>query len=75
MDIRATVRRRNRSREGKGFSLGELKEAGTDYRHALRIGLPVDLRRKTGHKENIKLLKRYLKNIEKHAVPEEKAIE
>jgi len=60
---------RDRTREGKGFSRDELKEAGIDRKHASRLRLPVDLRRKTRHAENIKLLKRYLKNLERPAAP------
>lgn len=50
----------NRTRKGRGFSLGELKEAGLTVEKARAMGLYVDKRRKSIHKENVELLKRLL---------------
>ena len=47
-------------REGKGFSLDELKEVDLTAGRAKQIGIPVDTRRKTSHEENINLLKEFL---------------
>jgi len=47
-------------RTGRGFSLGELGKAGTHYREALKFGIPVDTRRKTVYKENIKAIRKFL---------------
>ncbi len=44
-------------RPGRGFSRGELREAGVSISAARRNGLPVDLRRKSVHPENVKILK------------------
>ncbi len=54
------------SRIGKGFSLGELKEAGLDVNTAIRLGIPVDKRRKTSWNHNVKILKDLL-NILKYS--------
>ena len=64
MKIRPTVQKKNvRIREGKGFSKDELREAGMDFKQALRLKIPIDLRRKTKHEENIKTLKQHLKSL------------
>lgn len=58
MKIRPIVRKKNgRTREGRGFSKGELREVGMDFKQALRLAVPIDLRRKTKHEDNIKTLK------------------
>ncbi len=43
--------------EGKGFSLDELKKAGTSLTEAVKLHVPVDPRRRTVHNENVKALK------------------
>lgn len=50
----------NRMRKGRGFSLGELKEAGLSLEKAKAMNIPVDKRRKSVHKENVELLKKFL---------------
>jgi len=50
-----------RKREGRGFSRGELKKASISLKQALRVGLPVDVRRRTIYDENVKLVKQQLK--------------
>lgn len=63
MELHSVVTKRNgRTRRGKGFSRDELKEAGTNPTQALKSGIPIDLRRKTKHKENVKILKQYLRS-------------
>ncbi len=49
------------TRRGRGFSRGELKEAGISLRQAVLIELPVDSRRRTVNATNVKLIKRLLK--------------
>ncbi len=64
MELQSVVlKRKGKTRRGKGFSRDELREAGTDPKEALRSGIPVDLRRKTKHKENVKILKQYLRSL------------
>lgn len=50
-----------KTRRGRGFSRGELKEAGISLRQAVLIELPVDSRRRTVNAANAKLIKRLLK--------------
>lgn len=49
------------NRRGRGFSREELKKAGISKKQALKLQFPVDLRRRTVHEENVKLLKKQLK--------------
>jgi len=61
MSLQSTVKkRRGETRRGKGFSRGELREAGIDFQTALRLRIRIDQRRKTKHEENVKALKQYL---------------
>ena len=61
-----------RSREGRGFSLGELKECGLTVSEARKKKLKVDELRRTKHEENIKALKTWLESQPKPK-PEESA--
>jgi len=45
-------------RVGKGFSLGELREAGLTPADAKRLGIYVDKRRKSVHPWNVEILKK-----------------
>jgi len=64
MKIQSVVRKEKSSiRKGKGFSRGELKEARIDFRQALKLTIPIDLRRKTKHHENVKIIKEYLRKL------------
>lgn len=49
-----------RQRYGKGFSKGELKKAGLSFTEALKLGIPIDYRRRTAHEENINIIKSFL---------------
>lgn len=61
--IRSIVSKRDRrTRNGRGFSRGELKKAGLSPREALKLGIPIDSRRKTAHKENINAIRRFMKS-------------
>ena len=70
-----------KQRLGKGFSLGELKGVKLSLKQALKLGIPVDSRRKTAHEENVKALKEFLaalvktkaENVSKPAVKKGKA--
>ena len=54
-----TSTRRPRMREGRGFSLGEIRRAGLTVHEARRLGILVDKRRKTSHPTNVQTLKEY----------------
>jgi ribosomal protein L13E len=61
--IKPTVfKRSGKQRYGKGFSRGELKKAGLSLREALRLGIPVDSRRRTLHEGNINVIKGFLED-------------
>lgn len=61
MTIHSIVAKKDgKTRIGKGFSKNELKEAGVDFKQALRMAIPVDLRRKTRHEENVTILRQRL---------------
>lgn len=55
----------SRKREGRGFSLPELKGAGLAERQARRLGLMVDRLRRTAHEENVEALRRLRKPAER----------
>ncbi len=47
-------------RQGRGFSMKELKAAKITYDYARRLGISVDLRRSTKHDFNLNTLERLL---------------
>jgi len=60
MKLKAIVKRKRRIRVGKGFSGDELKAVGLSVKQALKMGIPVDVRRSTMHEENVETLKSFL---------------
>ncbi len=48
-----------KQRLGKGFSREELKKAGVNLAVARAIELPIDMRRRTIHDENVEAIKAY----------------
>ena len=65
-----------RPRRGRGFSREETQQAGLTIEDARKMGLIVDLRRKTAYPENVDGLKQYMKDLEKliASLAEEKEI-
>ncbi|MCS7094831.1 MAG: ribosomal protein L13e [Thaumarchaeota archaeon] len=49
---------KGRRRDGRGFSIEEIKAAGLTLASARREGLPIDLRRRSAHEQNVELLRR-----------------
>jgi ribosomal protein L13E len=49
-----------KQRRGRGFSRGEIEKAGSNPALALKLGVPVDLKRRTAHEENVEVLKTFL---------------
>jgi large subunit ribosomal protein L13e len=66
------LRPNGRQRGGRGFSPGELKKAGLDKVEAARLGVSIDLRRKTAHEENVEAIKAYVEKKKAEAKPKPK---
>ena len=56
--------RDQRPKKGRGFSSEETAQAGLTIDEARRMGLIVDIRRKTVHSENVDALNQYVKDLE-----------
>ncbi len=54
-------------RRGRGFTSGELEQAGLDAKAARGMGLILDIRRRTVHAENVEVLKQYVKDLNEAA--------
>lgn len=59
-------------REGRGFSLKELREAGLAIRDARRLGILVDRRRASLYPENVETLKKGSQKPNQKKAPAEK---
>ena len=71
MSIYPIVKRKLKTRKGKGFSRAELKDAKLNINEAYKYSIPIDLRRSTKHEENVKKLKTYIKKVEPKASTKE----
>lgn len=69
------LRKGGKKRVGRGFSIGELKKVNFDFKKALKMGIPIDVRRRTVHEENVKALKSLKVKAPKKAKQEPKAEE
>jgi len=73
MTTRPFISRKNgKQRAGKGFSKEELKKAGLSFKEALKLGVPVDLRRRTIHERNVDVIKEFLDSRKKTAEPKKR---
>jgi ribosomal protein L13E len=60
--IKAIIEKPNgKMKPGKGFSVNELKAAGVSRQQAKLAKLPVDMRRKSQHDENVAAIKAHTK--------------
>ena len=66
-------RKAGKQRFGKGFSREELKRVGLSLKEALRLGIPVDSRRKTAHEENVKAVNTFLESKNAESKPRGKS--
>ena len=56
--IKSVITKHNKKQNiGKGFSPTELEKAGVNKQQARQIGLPVDVKRKSVHDENVATIK------------------
>ena len=60
-------------RAGRGFSLGEIKESGLKADLLKKLGVHIDKRRRSVHKENIEALKNIIKEQKSVSPPEKSA--
>ena len=63
---------KGKQRSGRGFSRDEIEKAGINATEALKVGLPVDFRRKTAHEENVDAVKAYMEKVKAEAKPKPK---
>ncbi len=66
------IKKDGKHRPGRGFSRDELKMAGISSSEALKLGIPVDSRRKTAYRENVDVIKRFLKRRKTLLKPEKR---
>jgi ribosomal protein L13E len=56
--IKVVITKHNKKQSvGRGFSPTELEKAGVNKQQAKQIGLPVDVKRKSAHDQNIATIK------------------
>lgn len=56
--IKVVITKHNKKQSiGKGFSQTELKNAGVNMQQARQIGLPIDVKRKSAHDQNVACIK------------------
>ena len=56
--IKVVITKHNKKQNiGKGFSPTELEKAGVNKQQAKQIGLPVDVKRKSAHDQNVATIK------------------
>ncbi len=66
--IKPTITKQNgKQKQGKGFSPNELKQAGITKQQATQLKLPVDMRRKSVHEENVATIKAHAQSQPKPA--------
>jgi len=70
--VKATVTKRNgRKSTSRGFSLTELQKAGLTKQDAKKMGIPLDVKRKSAHDENVATLKAHAEKAKAKAKPKE----
>jgi ribosomal protein L13E len=68
--IKATVTKHNgKEVQGKGFSPNEMTKAGVNKNQMLKMGMPMDYKRKTAHDGNVAAIKAHLEHMKSHEKP------
>ena len=71
--MKAVITKQNGKQSiGKGFSLNELKEAGLNRQDAKKIGIPLDIKRKSLHDENVACIKAHAEKVKTEAAAKPK---
>ena len=71
--IKVVITKHNKKQSiGKGFSPTELEKAGVNKQQARQIGLPVDVKRKSAHNENIAAIKAHAQKSKAEAAAKPK---
>ena len=66
--IKVVITKHNKKQSlGKGFSPTELEKAGVNKQQAKQIGLPVDVKRKTAHHQNVAAIKEHAEKAKAQA--------
>jgi len=61
-NVKPSIKRpHGKTKNGKGFSPGEIAKAGITCFQAKQMGIPIDFRRKSAHESNIEALTRMAK--------------
>jgi ribosomal protein L13E len=66
------IKRPAKQRDGRGFSRNELQKAGSNPTEALKLHIPLDLKRRTLHEENVACIKNILTSRRKQSKPKVK---
>ena len=68
--IKAVITKQNgKQSTGRGFSPNELEKAGVNKQQAKQMGIPVDVKRKSAHDENIATIKAHAQKAKAEAKP------
>ena len=71
--IKVVITKHNKKQNiGKGFSTTELEKAGVNKQQAKQIGLPVDVKRKSAHDQNIATIKEHAEKAKAQAAAKPK---
>ena len=78
--MKAVITKQNGKQSiGRGFSLSELEKAGLNKQDAKKIGIPLDIKRKSLHDKNVATLKSHAEKAKAEAAakpkPEKSAAE
>jgi ribosomal protein L13E len=66
--IKAVITKQNgKQSTGRGFSPSELEKAGVNKQQAKQMGIPVDVKRKSAHDENIATIKAHAQKAKAEA--------